>query len=158
MQLLTSAGIGFVFGLGILISGMGNPAKVLNFFDIAGRWDPSLAFVMGGALAITMPGYWLVFKRGATVSGTAFQLPMATGIDKPLLAGAATFGIGWGLAGFCPGGLIPVLGIGRPEPLIFLGALIAGLVAARFARTAIADAGPALVNTPSSPAHNTRVQ
>jgi glyoxylase-like metal-dependent hydrolase (beta-lactamase superfamily II) len=152
MQLLSSAAIGFVFGLGILISGMGNPAKVLNFFDIAGRWDPSLAFVMGGALAVTMPGYWLVFKRGATVSGTAFQLPTATGIDTPLLAGAAVFGIGWGLAGFCPGGLIPVLGIGRSEPLIFLAALIAGLVAARLIRAKLADAVPAFANTTSSPA------
>lgn len=128
--------IGLIFGFGILVSGMGNPAKVLNFFDLAGHWDPSLAFVMGGALAVTFLGYRTVLKRNAPVMADSFGLPSATKLDLPLFAGAATFGIGWGLSGFCPGGLIPVLGIGRIEPLIFLASLVVGIVAARSMRRA----------------------
>jgi uncharacterized protein len=131
MQIFAALMIGFLFGLGILISGMGNPAKVLNFFDLFGRWDPSLAFVMGGALLVNVAGMKLVLGRAAPVLTGQFHLPTRQTIDATLVGGAATFGIGWGLSGFCPGGLLPVLGLGRAEPFIFLAGLIAGMVAAR---------------------------
>ena len=124
--------IGIIFGLGITVSGMINPAKVLNFFDIAGNWDPSLAFVMGGGLVTAMIGYRLVFGRlKAPVFGDAFAARAAGGIDRRLVAGAAVFGIGWGIAGFCPGGAIPALGLLRGETLVFVAAVIAGIVLAR---------------------------
>jgi uncharacterized protein len=132
MQTIAAAIIGLIFGLGILISGMGNPAKVLNFFDVAGSWDPSLAFVMGGALAVTAIGYRLVFRLPRPLLAARFSLPAATKIDAPLLLGSALFGVGWGLGGFCPGGLIPVLGIGRTEPLLFFAGLLIGLIGTRF--------------------------
>jgi uncharacterized protein len=131
MRLLSAFVIGLIFGLGIALSGMINPAKVLNFFDLAGTWDPSLAFVMGGALAVAIPGYWLVLRRPAPVLDTGFQLPDTRVIDRRLVLGSATFGVGWGIAGFCPGGALPALGTGRPEVFLFLAALIAGLLIAR---------------------------
>jgi uncharacterized protein len=134
MQIVLAALFGLIFGLGILISGMGNPAKVLNFFDLAGHWDPSLAFVMGGAVAVTAIGYRLVFQWGKPLLGECFALPTNPRIETSLLAGSALFGIGWGIAGFCPGGSIPMLGTGRPEPLIFVGGLVAGIIAARIAK------------------------
>ena len=135
MQTLIALPLGVLFGLGILISGMGNPAKVLNFFDVLGSWDSSLAVVMVAALAVTTTGYQMVFRRGRPLLAGTFNLPDRTSIDAPLLAGAALFGIGWGLSGICPGGLIPVLANGRIEPLVFFAALIAGLGATRFIRT-----------------------
>ena len=138
--------IGLLFGTGILVSGMANPAKVLNFFDVAqiwaGTWDPSLAFVMGGALAVTTVGYRLVLGRLRPVFDPAFDLPRATKIDAPLVAGSAVFGIGWGIGGFCPGGLIPVLAVGRPEPIVFFAGLIAGLVVAKSVRLRAAGGAP----------------
>lgn len=129
--------IGLVFGLGIMISGMANPAKVLNFFDLAGSWDPSLALVMAGALAVTAIGYPLVFRhRPRPLLADRFHLPTLTAIDQPLILGAAVFGVGWGLSGFCPGGAIPALGTGRIEPVVFVAALIAGIVLARALRAA----------------------
>lgn len=125
--------IGLVFGLGIAISGMANPAKVLNFFDIFGGWDPSLAFVMGGALVVTFIGYRLVFSLPHPLAGDRFTLPTATKIDARLIAGAGLFGVGWGLAGFCPGGALPALGTGRVEVALFVLAVIVGLLATRFA-------------------------
>lgn len=110
MKIITTYLIGLIFGLGISISGMINPAKVLNFFDIFGIWDPSLAFVMGGALITTAIGYRLVFRRTAPVFAPLFSLPTKSTIDRKLIFGSATFGIGWGIAGFCPGGAIPALG------------------------------------------------
>lgn len=123
--------IGLIFGLGISISGMANPAKVLNFFDVAGSWDPSLAFVMGGALAIAFVGYRIVLKRLAPTLAPTFQVPVARDLDARLLGGSAIFGIGWGIAGFCPGGALPALGTGRPEVLIFVVAAAIGILAAR---------------------------
>jgi uncharacterized protein len=131
MRLLSGFVIGLIFGLGITISGMINPAKVLNFFDIAGTWDPSLAFVMGGALAVAIPGYRLVLRRPAPVLETRFQLPDTRVIDRRLVLGSATFGVGWGIAGFCPGGALPAIGTGHPDVLIFIAALIGGLLLAR---------------------------
>jgi uncharacterized membrane protein YedE/YeeE len=138
-KLVSAFLIGGVFGLGIAVSGMINPAKVLNFFDIAGiwagTWDPSLIFVMAGGLAVAFIGYRLVFGwRKAPIFETSFALPTNRAIDGQLVGGAALFGIGWGIAGFCPGGAIPALGLGYPQTPIFVAAVIAGIVVARFAR------------------------
>ncbi|RUX94037.1 MULTISPECIES: DUF6691 family protein [unclassified Mesorhizobium] len=139
-KLVSAFLIGGVFGLGIAISGMINPAKVLNFFDIAGTWDPSLIFVMAGGLAVAFVGYRLVFARRKTpVFETAFALPTKRVIDTELVGGAAVFGIGWGIAGFCPGGAIPALGLGYSATAIFIAAVIAGIVVARFARARLAQ-------------------
>jgi hypothetical protein len=119
--------IGVIFGTGIVLSGMANPAKVINFFDVAGTWDPSLAFVMGGALIVTAIGYRLVFGRERPLFEGRFNLPTARNLDARLIGGSAVFGIGWGIAGFCPGGALPALGTGhRPEVLIFTAAMLAG--------------------------------
>jgi len=135
MQRVILAGmVGLVFGAGITISGMINPAKVLNFFDVAGTWDPSLAFVMGAALLVTAIGYRLVLKRPAPLLDETFHLPRNRAIDGPLLAGSALFGIGWGITGFCPGGAIPALGLGSPEALIFVAAMVGGIALTRAAR------------------------
>ncbi|MBC7281868.1 YeeE/YedE family protein [Hoeflea sp.] len=133
MQKLISSGlIGAIFGLGIAISGMANPAKVLNFFDVAGSWDPSLIFVMGGALLTTALGYRLVFGRQTKpLFDAEFHLPGNKLIDARLIGGSATFGIGWGIAGFCPGGAIPALGFGGITVIAFTGAMVIGIVLAR---------------------------
>lgn len=131
MRLLSTYLIGLIFGVGISISGMANPAKVLNFFDIAGTWDPSLIFVMGGALLTTFIGYKIVFGRSAPVFEGAFSVPSNRTIDARLLGGSAVFGIGWGIAGFCPGGALPALGTGRWEVFAFTGALIVGIFIAK---------------------------
>lgn len=130
--------IGALFGMGIVVSGMGNPAKVVNFFDIAGSWDPSLMFVMGGALAVTALGYQFVLGRRAPLFGAEFHLPLSRQVDARLLAGAATFGVGWGIAGFCPGGALPVLGAFEPSVWVFCAAMVAGILVARL--------GPALLS------------
>lgn len=131
MRLLSLYFIGLVFGVGISVSGMANPAKVLNFFDIAGSWDPSLAFVMGGALVVTALGYRFVLARPAPILAPRFSLPTAQGLDARLLGGAAIFGVGWGIAGFCPGGALPALGTGRAEVAWFVLALVVGIVVTR---------------------------
>lgn len=131
MRLLTGFLIGLIFGTGIAVSGMINPAKVLNFFDFFGTWDPSLAFVMGGALAVAIPGYRLVLGRPAPAFEDRFQLPDTRVIDRRLVLGSATFGIGWGIAGFCPGGALPAIGSGEPAVFLFLAALVGGLLIAR---------------------------
>jgi uncharacterized membrane protein YedE/YeeE len=134
-KLVSAFVIGGIFGLGIAISGMANPAKVLNFFDLAGSWDPSLAFVMGGGLAVALVGYRLLFvQRKAPVFEAEFALPSRRRIDRELIGGAALFGIGWGIAGFCPGGAIPALGLGHPQTPIFIAAMVAGILIARALR------------------------
>ena len=136
MAKLASALIcGVIFGLGIAISGMIDPAKIMNFFDFAGTWDPSLAFVMGSGLAVSLVGYRLVFALGKPLLDDAFSFPARQHIDPELIGGAALFGIGWGLSGFCPGGAIPALGIGRIEPYMFAGGMIVGIAIARFLRS-----------------------
>jgi uncharacterized membrane protein YedE/YeeE len=138
MKLLTAYLIGVIFGVGIAISGMANPAKVLNFFDIAGTWDPSLILVMGGALVTTFIGYKLVFGRAAPVFEGSFNVPTSRTIDIRLVGGSAVFGIGWGIAGFCPGGALPALGTGRWEVFAFTAALVVGIFLARFAQSTAA--------------------
>ena len=141
MRLLSAFIVGMVFGTGIAISGMINPAKVLNFFDIAGTWDPSLIFVMGGALMTTFIGYRLVLRRDAPVIEETFQLPLARDIDARLIGGSAVFGLGWGIAGFCPGAAVPALGTGRWEVALFVAALLAGLWTARTVQDRLAGKG-----------------
>ena len=117
MRLIFAYAIGLVFGVGISFSGMANPAKVLNFFDVAGTWDPSLMFVMGGALVVTFIGYRLVLRQPQPLLDGVFQIPARKDIDVNLIGGAAIFGIGWGISGFCPGGALPALaGASRNAP------------------------------------------
>jgi len=123
--------IGLIFGVGISMSGMANPAKVINFFDIAGTWDPSLAFVMGGAVVVAFIGYRFVLRRERPVYEPAFDIPTRRDVDARLIGGSAIFGIGWGISGFCPGGALPALGTLDPNVLIFTLALMAGIFAAR---------------------------
>lgn len=143
MRILASYLIGLVFGVGISVSGMANPAKVLNFFDVAGAWDPSLAFVMGGALVVTFIGYRHVLKRPAPLLSSSFQLPTRRDLDLPLIGGSAVFGVGWGLAGFCPGGALPALGTAQTDVFIFVAALLGGIVAAKLLQAAFANRAPA---------------
>ncbi|WP_299483568.1 DUF6691 family protein [uncultured Roseibium sp.] len=131
-RILSAFVIGLIFGTGILVSGMGNPAKVLNFFDLAGTWDPSLAFVMGGALLVTAIGYRVVLTKPEPVLEGSFLLPARRDLDLKLIGGSAVFGIGWGMAGFCPGGLVPVLGLGMAEPALTAVSIVAGMLAARW--------------------------
>jgi uncharacterized membrane protein YedE/YeeE len=138
MQRTITAGlIGLVFGTGMALSGMSNPAKVLNFFDFAGSWDPSLALVMASALLVTAVGYRFVLRRDKPIVEARFHLPTARKLDTPLLAGSAIFGVGWGISGFCPGGAIPALGLGEPSAWIFVGTMLAGIIAARSIRLAL---------------------
>jgi hypothetical protein len=139
MRLIVTYLIGLVFGVGISLSGMANPAKVLNFFDVFGTWDPSLAFVMGGAVVVAFLGYRVVLKRPAPMYDPHFQVPTSRTIDARLIGGSAVFGIGWGIAGFCPGGALPALGTGNPSVLIFTAALVAGIFLARFAMRVMAN-------------------
>lgn len=134
MKYLSAFLVGAVFGLGIVISGMGNPVKVQNFFDLLGTWDPSLAFVMGGALLVFAPGYALLVRpRPAPVLETGFHLPESRTIDGKLVGGAAAFGVGWGIVGFCPGGAIPMAGVLDGRVFVFIAAMAAGMLIARFA-------------------------
>jgi len=137
-RIVSALAIGGLFGAGIVISGMGNPAKILNFFDIAGTFDPSLLLVMASALAVTAAGYRMVFAaRKAPVCGTSFDLPTNRRIDAQLVAGSAVFGVGWGISGFCPGGAVPMLGLGTAETPLFIASMIAGIVAARTLRARV---------------------
>jgi len=138
MQRIVLAGlIGLIFGTGIALSGMANPAKVLNFFDIAGAWDPSLLLVMASALVVTAIGYRFVLRRPKPIYEAKFHLPTNRKLDLPLVAGSALFGIGWGISGFCPGGAIPALGLGEVSAWAFVGAMLVGIVAARSIRLAL---------------------
>ena len=143
MKLIFAVITGLVFGSGIAVSGMMDPAKVLNFFDVAGTWDPSLAFVMGGALIVTFIGYRLVWRRNAPLFGGRFQIPNGSDIDMKLIGGSALFGIGWGIAGFCPGAAIPALGTGRWEVALFLVAVAVGF----YLRRLLAPFQPAQVTS-----------
>ncbi len=121
---------GLLFGLGLLLSGMANPAKVLNFLDIAGHWDPSLAFVMGGAVIVTATGYHLIFRRAKPILDSAFHLPTARQIDRQLVSGAAIFGAGWGLVGLCPGPALVSILLAAPAIFVFVPAMLIGVAGA----------------------------
>lgn len=122
---------GVLFGIGLVISGMSNPAKVLNFLDVFGTWDPSLAFVMAGALIVTGIGYRLSWRQSKPMLADKFDLPLSQHIDARLLTGAAAFGIGWGLSGFCPGPAVTSLALLAPGTLAFVPAMLAGMWIAR---------------------------
>lgn len=126
MQLAAAFATGIIFGLGLSISEMINPARVIGFLDIAGRWDATLMFVMGGALAITLPGYALILRRRRPLLDGEFYLPMKRAVDRPLILGAAIFGIGWGLGGFCPGPALAALSTASSSVILFVLAMIAG--------------------------------
>ncbi|MGY3119383.1 putative membrane protein YedE/YeeE [Bradyrhizobium sp. S3.14.4] len=136
MAILIQFAIGLVFGIGLIVSGMSNPAKVLNFLDVAGipagTWDASLAFVMAGAVAVTFIGFSRVLKLARPFFADRFYLPTRKDIDPRIIAGPAIFGIGWGLAGFCPGPALTALGFGSASAFIFVAAMFAGMVLARF--------------------------
>jgi len=118
---------GLLFGLGLIISGMANPAKVLNFLDILGHWDPSLAFVMGGAVSVTVLGYPMLRRKDRPMLVAKFQWPTRTDIDRNLLLGAVLFGMGWGIAGYCPGPAWVALSALAPGTLVFLVAMLLGM-------------------------------
>lgn len=133
MLYLISLVCGAIFGLGLVVSGMINPAKVLNFLDIAGQWDPTLAFVFGGALAIAFPVYqWSLRTRTRPMAADSFQVPRNQSITPSLIGGSALFGVGWGLAGFCPGPGITSLASLLPGSIAFVAALFAGAACYRF--------------------------
>ncbi|MGY3901408.1 DUF6691 family protein [Aeromonas lusitana] len=129
MQLLVSLLSGLLFGLGLAVSGMVDPARVLGFLDVTGAWDPSLAFVMGGALLVFMPGYfYLVRPRRQSLLGEPMATVPAPTLDNRLLGGAALFGIGWGLAGICPGPALSLVTSGQPLIWLFVATMVAGLL------------------------------
>lgn len=133
MGIAASLAAGLLFGIGLILSGMADPAKVQNFLDVAGSWDPSLAFVMGGAIAVAAPGFWLVQHRRASLAGSAFHIPPRDApIDTKLIWGAAVFGIGWGLAGFCPGPALVSLPLFAPGTIVFAAAMVAAIAASAF--------------------------
>ena len=119
--------VGLIFGIGLILSGMTDPSKVLGFLDLFGAWDPSLALVMGGAILVGFFAFALAKKRTTTFLGGTLQLPDSSDIDKRLLVGSLLFGAGWGLAGFCPGPAIVSLGAGQPKAAVFVLAMLAGM-------------------------------
>lgn len=119
--------IGVLFGIGLIISGMSNPQKILNFLDLAGNWDPSLMFVMGGAILVGLGGFYLVSKRTEAFFGGALHIPTRRDISQPLVIGSLIFGAGWGIAGFCPGPAIVALGAGHLKAFVFLVAMLVGM-------------------------------
>ena len=123
---------GLLFGFGLLLSGMADPAKVQNFLDLFGTWDPSLAFVMGGAIAVTMPGFWLVIRRNKPFFNDVFHLPSRTDLDARLITGAAIFGVGWGLGGFCPGPAMTALPLAAKGTLIFVATMLTGMAGSKY--------------------------
>lgn len=132
---LAALAIGALFGLGLAVSGMTNPAKVLGFLDITGRWDPTLAVVMGAGLLVNLIGYRLTLGRPGPAFSPAFQIPTRKDIDMPLIVGAVLFGLGWGIGGFCPGPAIAALGLGgfhgdaaaEPRVVVFVLAMLVGM-------------------------------
>ena len=127
MYVVTSLLAGLVFGLGLIVSGMANPAKVLGFLDLAGHWDPSLAFVMAGAIAVGFFAFAVAGKRTRSFLGAEMKLSTARHIDRRLVGGGLLFGIGWGVAGFCPGPALVALGMGEGKAVIFVAAMLAGM-------------------------------
>ena len=127
MMTFTSLLAGLVFGLGLIVSGMANPAKVLGFLDLAGAWDPSLALVMGGAVGVGLLAFAVARRRRLSLLGAEMRLPTARQIDRRLIGGGLLFGIGWGVAGFCPGPALTALGMGEVKALVFVAAMLVGM-------------------------------
>ena len=127
MTLFASLLAGLVFGLGLIVSGMADPAKVLGFLDLAGIWDPSLAFVMAGAIAVGALAFAVAKKRTVSFLGATMKLPTPRDIDRRLVIGSVVFGIGWGVAGFCPGPGLVALGMGEVKALVFVAAMLVGM-------------------------------
>lgn len=127
MSVFVSFVVGLLFGLGLIVSGMSNPAKVLGFLDLAGPWDPSLLFVMGGAVAVGLAAFRIACGRTTTWLGAPLRLPERRDIDSHLVLGAMTFGAGWGIAGICPGPALTLVGYGNTSGIIFVTAMIAGM-------------------------------
>ena len=127
MTLLVSLLTGLVFGIGLIVSGMADPAKVLGFLDLAGVWDPSLAFVMAGAIAVGVVAFAVARRRTVSLLGAEMKLPTARRIDRRLVAGSVVFGIGWGVAGFCPGPGLVALGMGEIKAAVFVAAMLVGM-------------------------------
>jgi len=127
MIVIAAFAIGLLFGFGLLVSGMANPAKVLGFLDLAGPWDPSLAFVMAGAVAVGMIAFFIARRRTESLLGAEMRLPSARDIDRRLVIGSLLFGAGWGVAGFCPGPALVALGMGFTKALIFVVAMLGGM-------------------------------
>ncbi|MEF8727243.1 MAG: YeeE/YedE family protein [Accumulibacter sp.] len=146
MSILISLLIGLVFGCGLIVSGMSNPAKVLAFLDLAGDWDPSLALVMAGAIAVGLVAFRIAGRRATSLRGKPLQIPTARQIDRRLLAGSALFGIGWGLAGICPGPALVLLGTGAAKGFVFVLAMLAGMAiftaSERLSRARQAESAP----------------
>lgn len=126
IRLLTCLMAGALFGLGLAVAQMTNPLKVQNFLDVAGDWDPSLAFVMGAAVLITLMMFRVVLKRASPLLGERFHLPTLLKVDRPLIMGAALFGVGWGMTGYCPGPALATLLSGNGEVLLFVPAMLLG--------------------------------
>jgi uncharacterized membrane protein YedE/YeeE len=127
MQILAALVAGLVFGIGLIVSGMANPAKVLGFLDLAGPWDPSLALVMAGAIAVGLPAFALAKRRTTSLLGTPLNLPRNAALDRRLIGGSLLFGVGWGLAGFCPGPALVAFGMKEPKAVMFVIAMLAGM-------------------------------
>jgi uncharacterized membrane protein YedE/YeeE len=127
MHIIMALVVGLLFGIGLIVSGMTDPSKVIGFLDLAGKWNPSLAFVMGGAILVGVFAFAVARKRTTSVLGGAMQLPTARHIDRRLVLGSLLFGAGWGIAGFCPGPAIVSLGAGEPKALVFVLAMLAGM-------------------------------
>lgn len=127
MQVIVALFVGLLFGIGLIISGMTDPSKVLGFLDLAGRWDPSLAFVMGGAVTVGLLAFGAAAGRERTLLGEPMRLPSSTSIDRRLVLGSIAFGVGWGLAGYCPGPALASLASGSVKPVIFGAAMLAGM-------------------------------
>ena len=128
MQILMALVVGLIFGIGLIVSGMTDPSKVIGFLDLAGRWDPSLGFVMGGAILVGLVAFRFAAGRDKSLLGEAMRLPTATQIDRRLVLGGLAFGTGWGLAGYCPGPALASLASDGSKPLIFAAAMIVGMV------------------------------
>jgi uncharacterized membrane protein YedE/YeeE len=118
---------GLVFGIGLILSGMSNPAKVLGFLDLAGAWDPSLALVMAGAIAVGVVAFAVAHRRSVSLLGAAMNLPSARHLDRRLVIGSTVFGIGWGIAGFCPGPALVAFGMGAGKAVVFVVAMLVGM-------------------------------
>ena len=127
MTLIASLLSGLVFGLGLIVSGMANPAKVLGFLDLAGAWDPSLALVMAGAIAVGLVAFGVAKGRTRSLLGAEMKLPTSRQIDRRLVGGSLLFGIGWGIAGYCPGPALVALGMGQLKAVVFVAAMLAGM-------------------------------